>query len=114
MSNAKTMDEVLEVTAQILIRCTVMGVIVLLVWWGALTCCGEFAYKVHSEFFPMSREQFGVIHYVGILATKAAVSLLFFIPYIAIRLVIKKRQNQSRNQPSGGAAEPHASATSAT
>ena len=32
----KTVDEVLEVTSQVLIRCTVMGVIVLLIWWGAL------------------------------------------------------------------------------
>jgi len=93
-SNMKTVDEVLEVTAQVLIRCTIMGVIVLLIWWGALEFCGDLVYNVHSRIFPISRQQFDLIHYVGTLMTKAAVSLLFFFPYIAIRLVIKKRKKQ--------------------
>ena len=93
----KTVDEVLEVVAQILIRCTVMGVVVLLIWWGALELFGDLAYSVHSRIAPMTRQQFDVIHYVGILLTKAAVSLLFFFPYIAIRLVVRKRQKQSSN-----------------
>ena len=32
-----------------------------------------------------------ILGIMGILSTKAAVSLLFFFPYVAIRLVIKKR-----------------------
>ena len=98
MSNTNTVDEALEVVAQILIRCTVMGVIVLLIWWGALELFGDFAYSVHSKIAPMSRAQFDIIHYVGMLLTKAGVSLLFFFPYIAIRLVIGKRKKQSSNQ----------------
>ena len=98
MSNANTVDEVLEVVAQVLIRCTVMGVIVLLIWWGALELFGDLAYSVHSTMAPISRAQFDIIHYVGILTTKAAVSLLFFFPYVAIRLVIRKRKKQSANQ----------------
>ena len=75
-----------------------MGVIVLLIWWGALELFGDLAYGVHSKIAPMTRQQFDIIHYVGILMTKAAVSLLFFFPFIAIRLVIKKRKGQSSNQ----------------
>jgi len=93
-----TIDEVLEVTAQVLIRCTIIGVIVLLIWWGALELFGDLAYNVHSKIAPMSKTQFDIIHYVGMLITKAAVSLLFFIPYIAIRLVSGKRKKQSSNQ----------------
>ena len=92
MSNTNTVDEVLEVVAQIMIRCTVMGVVVLLIWWGALELFGDLAYSVHSRVAPLSRQQFDIIHYAGILMTKSAVSLLFFLPYIAIRLVIKKRK----------------------
>jgi hypothetical protein len=33
-----------------------------------------------------------VIHYCGILLTKLAVSLFFFIPWVAIRLVLKQRE----------------------
>ena len=94
----KTVDEVLEVTSQVLIRCTVMGVIVLLIWWGALELFGDFAYGVHSRIAPMTRQQFDIIHYVGILTTKAGVSLLFLFPFLAIRLVIRKRKRQSSNR----------------
>jgi Family of unknown function (DUF6868) len=93
----KTIDEVIEVTAQVLIRCTAIGIIVLLIWWGALELFGDLAYNVHSRTAPMSRAQFDIIHYVGMLLTKSAVSLFFFIPYIAIRLVIRKRKQQSSN-----------------
>ena len=60
---------------------------------------GDLAYGVHSRIAPMSRAQFYIIHYAGILMTKAAVSLLFFFPYIAIRLVIRKRKKQSNTAP---------------
>lgn len=33
-------DDALEAVQQVLIRCTVMGVIVLLIWWGALELAG--------------------------------------------------------------------------
>lgn len=94
----KTIDEVLEVIGQILIRCTVMGVIVLLIWWGSLALFGDLAYSVHSKIVPITRQQFDVIHYAGMLMTKAAVALLFFFPFIAIKLVVKKRKEQLPNQ----------------
>lgn len=92
-----TTDEVLEVAAQVLIRCAVIGVIVLLVWWGALELFGDLAYNIHSQMAPMARQQFELIHYVGILATKAVISVLFFFPLIAIKLVIRKRKKQLLN-----------------
>ncbi len=92
MSHANGIDEVLEVTSKVMIRCAIMGVLVLLIWWGALELFGDLAYSVHHRIAPMSRQQFDIIHYVGILSTKAAVSLLFLFPYIAIKLVIRKRK----------------------
>ena len=88
MSNT---DEMLELVSQVLIRCVVLGVAVLLIWWGGLVFMGDFVFNMHSKVTPMSMEQFNVIHYAGMLTTKAIVSLLFFFPWIAIRLVIKKR-----------------------
>ncbi len=94
MDHSNTIDETLEVVGQVLIRCVVIGVVVLLIWWGALVLIGDLAYSVHSKIVPMTRAQFDIIQYTGMLATKAAVSLLFFFPYIAIRLVIKKRAKE--------------------
>ena len=50
MGNTKGVDEVLEVVAQVLIRCTVMGIIVLLIWWGVLAFAGDLAYAAHATY----------------------------------------------------------------
>ncbi len=94
MGSESNTNEVLDVVGQVLIRCVVMGVAVLLIWWAGLAFMGDFVYAVHSRLTPVSRDHFNAIHYAGMLTTKAAVSLLFFFPYIAIRLVIKKRTKQ--------------------
>jgi hypothetical protein len=101
MSNLNNTNEMLGVIGQVLIRCFVMGIFVLLFWLGALALGGDLAYSVHAKIVPISREQFYVIHYreqfyvihyAGGLMTKAAVFFLFLFPYIAIRLVIRKRK----------------------
>ena len=91
MGDANGTNEALEVVSQVLIRCVVMGIAVLFIWWGALVLAGDLVYAIHSTLAPISRLHFDAIHYAGMLTTKAGVSLLFFFPYIAIRLVIRKR-----------------------
>ena len=93
MHDSNNANEMLEVTGQVLIRCFVMGLLVLLFWFGALTLAGDLAYSVHAKIAPISREQFYLINYAGGLMTKAAVFVLFLFPYIAIRLVLKKRKS---------------------
>ena len=93
MYNSNNTNEMLEVIGQVLIRCFVMGVLVLFFWLGALMLAGDLAYSVHAKIVPISQEQFYVIHYAGGLMTKATVFFLFLFPYIAIRLVIKKRRS---------------------
>ena len=91
MSNSNDVNEILEVTCQVLITCFVMVIFVLIFWWGALGLMGDLAYSVHSKFAPISRQQFDIIQYAGLLMTKAAIFILFLLPYIAIRLMIRKR-----------------------
>jgi hypothetical protein len=91
MNDKKDIDEVLEVIARVLIRCVVLIIIALLFWWGALVLWGDFVYNTHSKIVPLSREQFNAIHYTGMLVTKTVAGVFFFIPYIAIRLVLRKR-----------------------
>lgn len=94
MCSSNSVNDVLAVVSQVLIRCFVMGLAVLLFWWGALAVMGDLAYSVHSTLIPMSRQQFTIIHYAAMLTTKAAVSVLFLFPYVAIRLVLRKRSRQ--------------------
>ena len=102
MTDTRSVDGVLEVTAQVLIRCAFMGAIVLLIWWGVLGLAGDLAYNAHARIVPMSRQQFDLIHYASMLITKASMSLLFLFPYIAIRFVMAKGEKESSNSSSGG------------
>lgn len=93
MRDSNNANEMLEMTGQVLIRCFAMGLLVLLFWLGALTLGGDLAYSIHAKIVPISREQFYFINYAGGLMTKATVFVLFLFPYIAIRLVLKKRRS---------------------
>ena len=84
--------ELLEAVARILLRCWIFGFIVLLFWLGAVTLAGDLALGVHGDMFDLTRPQLNVIHYCGILLTKLAVGLFFFIPWVSIRLVLKRRR----------------------
>ncbi len=90
MDNSTNVNEVLEVTGQVLIRCFVMGILVLVFWLGALSLAGDLAYGVGSKIVSISRQQFDLINLTGFLMTRSAIFVLFLFPYIAIRLVISK------------------------
>ena len=44
MCNMSNTNEILEVVSQVLIRCVVMGVVVLLFWWGGLAFMEDLVY----------------------------------------------------------------------
>ena len=93
MSEVTNIDDLLEVIAKILLRCWIFGFIVLLFWWGAVTLAGDLVLGVHGDMFNLTRSQLNAIHYCGMGLTKLAVSLFFFIPWVSIRLVLKKRKS---------------------
>ncbi len=92
MSNPTQTDDLLDAVDRILLRCWIFGFILLLFWWGAVTLAGDLALGVHGDMFDLTRPQLNVIHYCGILLTKLVVGMFFFIPWVAIRLVMKKRK----------------------
>ena len=96
----KTSSETLKTISEVLSRCSIMGFLLLFWWWGAVSLGGDFVYRAHLMFAPaMSEAQFELIHYVGIMATKLVIMLLFLIPLVSIRLVLKKRRIQSDSLP---------------
>jgi len=82
--------EWLDAVAKILLRCWVFGFLLLLFWFGAVTLAGDFVYGVHGSMFDLSRHELDLIHYCGMGLTKLVVGLFFFIPWVAIRLVLRK------------------------
>jgi uncharacterized protein DUF6868 len=91
MPDAIETDDLLESIGKILLRCWIFGFILLLFWWGTVTLARDLVYGVHGDMFGLTRSQLNVIHYCGMGLTKLIVGLFFFIPWVSIRLVLKKR-----------------------
>jgi hypothetical protein len=92
MTEVTQTDDLLEVIAKVMLRCWIFGFIMLLFWWGVVALAGDLVFSVHGDIFNLTRPQLNVIHYCGMGITKLAVSLFFFIPWVSIRLVLKKRK----------------------
>ena len=82
--------EWLEVVAKILLRCWIFGFILNLIWFGVLMLAGGQIYDLHGTIFGLSPHELNVIHYCGMGLTKFAVGVFFFIPWLSIRIVLRK------------------------
>jgi len=77
----------------VLLRCVILGVIVLLVWFLFLLVGRGLIYDVHGNLFGnIADNQFDIIHYCGLGLTKIFVFTFFFIPYIAMRWTGKSQK----------------------
>ena len=82
--------EWLDVVAKILLRCWIFGFLLLMFWFGAVMLAGDFVYAVHGGMFDLGLHELTVIHYCGMMLTKLVVGLFFFIPWVSIKLVLRK------------------------
>jgi hypothetical protein len=80
-----------DVIAGILIRCFLGGILLLTVWFLCLVLAGDCIYQLHSRWFAIPRQAFDTLHYALMAVTKIAIILFFLLPWIAIRLISKKK-----------------------
>jgi hypothetical protein len=77
----------IEIMRKILAWCAVMN-IALLVWWFIfIAFAHDWAFKLHSKWFNISRETFDAIHYAGMAFFKLGTLLFILIPYFALHIV---------------------------
>ena len=72
--------------SKVLIRCFFLTMGFLLIWLFFLAVLPDLTYRVHTWFFDISRPQFNLVHYGGMMMAKMTAFLLFLVPYLAIRL----------------------------
>ncbi len=92
MSTASQPGEFFDTLAKVLLRCWILGFVLLLFWFGSVTLAGDLAYQVHGDLFGLTLPELRIIHYCGMLLTKLIVGVLFFIPWVSIRLVLKRHR----------------------
>jgi hypothetical protein len=94
MPRSRETTELLEALAKVLLRCTVFGFLLVLIWFGVYLLAPDLI-RAQGEWFLLSSHDLGVLHYCGIVFVKCCVLLFFLIPYISIRLVLRKAANKS-------------------
>jgi len=92
MSDFHRTDDLLDALAMVLLRCFLLGVLLLLVWAGVFLIAGDFVYRMNGPVFGLSQHEMNLMHFYGIVFVKCIVLLFFLFPYIALRLASKKRQ----------------------
>jgi hypothetical protein len=91
MTTSTEMNDALDMISKILLRCVVLGFLLLLLWFGACLLPGDLFYELQIRLFDLTRHELSLIQYCGIALVKTCVLLFFLFPYIAIRLVLRRR-----------------------
>ena len=82
--------ELLETTQDVLLRCWIFGFVLLFISLGATLLTGNLVHDLHGSIFGLTKHELDLIFYclTGIL--KLIVIACFFIPWLSIKLVLKK------------------------
>jgi hypothetical protein len=94
----KTTQFTLETTANILIRCALIGWGILIFWIIMILAGGGWIFDFHHQFFDITRHEFDVIMYCGMGLLKLFVFFCFLMPYIAIRMVLGRESSSNGDQ----------------
>ena len=67
MSESTDVTDLLDALAKVLLRCFVLGFLLLLIWFGVFVLAGDVIYNLHGKMFGLSPHELNLIHYCGIL-----------------------------------------------
>jgi len=85
-------NNLLDTAAGVLLRCFVLAVCLLLFSFVFYLLAGNWAYSIHSSWFEITRHDFDLMYYYVMAFMKIASFLFFLIPYIAIKLILRKKK----------------------
>jgi hypothetical protein len=81
----------IEAVRRVLLWCTIINYGILLVWFLFFMLGHDWMYRLHGRWFPLSVEQFDMLHYAGISVYKLGIILLNLVPYIALHITRPER-----------------------
>ncbi len=84
-------NNLLEAAAGICLRCFVLAFCLLLFSFVFYLLAADWAYSMHSKWFDISRHEFDLMYYYVMAFFKMAGFLFFLFPYIAIKLILRKK-----------------------
>lgn len=82
--------QTLEIIGKVLIRAFWIGVGLMTLSTVLAMAMDDWAYKIHSKLFDLTRHEFDLMIYGWLGLLKMGVTLFFLIPYLAMRMVAAK------------------------
>ena len=82
--------ELLETTKDVLLRCWIIGFVLLFISLGATLLTGNLVHDRHGSIFGLTKHELDLIFYCLMGILKLIVIACFFIPWLSIKLVLKK------------------------
>ncbi len=87
----ETVRYLLDRLSWVFLWCFVLTLALLLLWFAVFMLAGGWVYALHAEFFDLDWYDINQIFYAGMAALKIVAFVFFLFPFIAIRLVIRKK-----------------------
>jgi hypothetical protein len=85
--------EFFESLARVLGRCWVFGFVLLFIWLGAVL--SGVVHRLHGPWMGLSHHELDLIHYCGLAFLKLLVLAFFFIPWLSIKLELRKAKSDT-------------------
>ena len=82
--------ELLQLLGNILLRCWLLGFGFLLLLFLTSQLATKFIYNLHTSMFGLSTHELDIILYCSLALIKLTTFLLFFTPWLAILLTLRK------------------------
>lgn len=76
----------IEVFTSFLAWCTLINLVVLLIWFFFMVAGGGWLRRMHGKWFPLSEAEFAATHYRMIAHFKLLWMIFNLTPYLALRL----------------------------
>ena len=100
MTDSTPTNEFFVTLSKVLFRCWIFGFAFVSFCFVMYIQAWDFVYRLHRYWFGLSRHELDVIFYCGMGLLKLLVIMFFFIPWLAIRQVLRK-QTVLPTAPSG-------------
>lgn len=75
--------------AKVLLRCWIFGFVLLFIWLGAIFSLSNTIHRLHGGMFGLAPHELDLMFYGGMGLLKLVVLVLFFVPWLAIRIVLR-------------------------
>ena len=92
MPDPKQNAEFFDLLAKALLRSWIFGFAVLYTWVGIIFLAKDRFYGLLGNLFGLSHHELGLTNYCGIVLLKLLLIVFFVIPWLAIRLVLRRRR----------------------